>query len=247
MGYEGHAVADRGSRRTRRRKTTQAMERLAQVAETVGGDVVSAGGTGTYDINTAATEIQAGSYALMDGDYGQARPAVHAHARDRRDGDPHERPLVGRRLRAEGDGHGPRQPDHRRRRRVVLLRRAPHVHGRTRPCASAIACSCGPRTSIRRSRTTSACTSPTGRDRCERRRLVARRPPRLGRRPRNELEQARTPGVRDDLVADRGRHEHADADDDEHHRRAPTTVDRPGNPQHRCRRPPAARRPRPSC
>ena len=41
------------------------------VAEAVGGDVVSAGGTGTYDINTAATEIQAGSYALMDSAYGQ--------------------------------------------------------------------------------------------------------------------------------------------------------------------------------
>ena len=47
------------------------MERLARVAEKVGGDIVSAGGTGTYDLNTAATEIQAGSYALMDGDYGK--------------------------------------------------------------------------------------------------------------------------------------------------------------------------------
>ena len=35
----------------------------------VGGEVVSAGGTGTYDINTWATEIQAGSYALMDTAY----------------------------------------------------------------------------------------------------------------------------------------------------------------------------------
>jgi D-serine deaminase-like pyridoxal phosphate-dependent protein len=70
MGYEGHAVGipDRAERAA---KTMQAMERLAQVAETVGGDVVSAGGTGTYDLNPAATEIQAGSYALMDGDYGK--------------------------------------------------------------------------------------------------------------------------------------------------------------------------------
>ncbi|HEY3095496.1 MAG TPA: metal-activated pyridoxal enzyme, partial [Acidimicrobiia bacterium] len=30
-----------------------------------------AGGTGTYDINTWATEIQAGSYALMDTAYGK--------------------------------------------------------------------------------------------------------------------------------------------------------------------------------
>jgi D-serine deaminase-like pyridoxal phosphate-dependent protein len=35
----------------------------------VGNDVVSAGGTGSYDINTVATEIQAGSYALMDTAY----------------------------------------------------------------------------------------------------------------------------------------------------------------------------------
>ncbi len=37
----------------------------------VGGDLISAGGTGTYDINTWATEIQAGSYALMDSAYGK--------------------------------------------------------------------------------------------------------------------------------------------------------------------------------
>jgi D-serine deaminase-like pyridoxal phosphate-dependent protein len=30
------------------------------------GEVMSAGGTGTYDLNTWATEIQAGSYALID-------------------------------------------------------------------------------------------------------------------------------------------------------------------------------------
>jgi D-serine deaminase-like pyridoxal phosphate-dependent protein len=68
MGYEGHAVliADRAERAA---KTMQAMDRLARVAEAVGGDVVSAGGTGTYDLNPAATEIQAGSYALMDTAY----------------------------------------------------------------------------------------------------------------------------------------------------------------------------------
>jgi D-serine deaminase-like pyridoxal phosphate-dependent protein len=68
MGYEGHAVLipDRAERAA---KTVQAMERLARVAELVGGDIVSAGGTGTYDLNTAATEIQAGSYALMDTAY----------------------------------------------------------------------------------------------------------------------------------------------------------------------------------
>jgi D-serine deaminase-like pyridoxal phosphate-dependent protein len=68
MGYEGHAVLmpDRVERAT---TTAKAMERLADAAERVGGPVVSAGGTGTYDLNDLATEIQAGSYALMDGDY----------------------------------------------------------------------------------------------------------------------------------------------------------------------------------
>ena len=33
--------------------------------------MISAGGTGTYDLNTWATEIQAGSYALMDTAYGK--------------------------------------------------------------------------------------------------------------------------------------------------------------------------------
>jgi D-serine deaminase-like pyridoxal phosphate-dependent protein len=35
----------------------------------VGGEIISAGGTGTYDCNIWATEIQAGSYALMDSAY----------------------------------------------------------------------------------------------------------------------------------------------------------------------------------
>jgi D-serine deaminase-like pyridoxal phosphate-dependent protein len=70
MGYEGHVVglADRAERA---RQTDEAMARLARAHADVGGDVVSAGGTGTYDLNTLATEIQAGSYVLMDGAYGQ--------------------------------------------------------------------------------------------------------------------------------------------------------------------------------
>ena len=44
------------------------MERLRAAHADVGGDVVSAGGTGTYDLHgtTGVTEVQAGSYALMD-------------------------------------------------------------------------------------------------------------------------------------------------------------------------------------
>jgi D-serine deaminase-like pyridoxal phosphate-dependent protein len=68
MGYEGHAVGieDHAEREAR---TTEAMERLASAHADVGGDVISAGGTGTFAVNTYATEIQAGSYALMDNAY----------------------------------------------------------------------------------------------------------------------------------------------------------------------------------
>jgi D-serine deaminase-like pyridoxal phosphate-dependent protein len=68
MGYEGHAVlVDDRPRRTA--ETNAAMAQLQHAHEDVGGDVVSAGGTGTFDVNTVATEIQAGSYALMDTAY----------------------------------------------------------------------------------------------------------------------------------------------------------------------------------
>jgi D-serine deaminase-like pyridoxal phosphate-dependent protein len=68
MGYEGHAVGVE-DRATRVRRTEAAMERLASAHADVGGEVCSAGGTGTYDCNPTATEIQAGSYALMDTAY----------------------------------------------------------------------------------------------------------------------------------------------------------------------------------
>ncbi len=70
MGYEGHVVGlpDRGERIE---KVGVAMTLLVRAAELAGGDVISTGGTGTYDINTWGTEIQAGSYALMDTAYDQ--------------------------------------------------------------------------------------------------------------------------------------------------------------------------------
>jgi len=68
MGYEGHAVG-LDERSLRLDLTAQAMELLLQAHADVGGDVISAGGTGTYDLNTWANEIQAGSYALMDAAY----------------------------------------------------------------------------------------------------------------------------------------------------------------------------------
>ena len=68
MGYEGHVVGldDRATRQT---LTAAAMELLLQGQRAAGGDRISAGGTGTYDINVWANEIQAGSYVLMDTAY----------------------------------------------------------------------------------------------------------------------------------------------------------------------------------
>ena len=70
MGYEGHVVgvADRA---TRVEQTEAAMRMLLAAHADVGGELVSGGGTGTFDINTWVTEIQAGSYALMDTAYDQ--------------------------------------------------------------------------------------------------------------------------------------------------------------------------------
>src|SRR5205814_2090983 len=70
MGYEGHVVGI-PDRATREQMTEDAMKLLLRAHADVGGEVVSAGGTGTYDVNTWANEIQAGSYALMDTAYGE--------------------------------------------------------------------------------------------------------------------------------------------------------------------------------
>jgi D-serine deaminase-like pyridoxal phosphate-dependent protein len=63
MGYEGHAVG------IEERLTEESMLRLLAAHAQVGGELMSAGGTGTYDCNVWANEIQAGSYALMDTAY----------------------------------------------------------------------------------------------------------------------------------------------------------------------------------
>jgi len=70
MGYEGHVVG-LTDRAERVRQTAECMAELARAHEDVGGELISAGGTGTFDVNELATEIQAGSYALMDLAYGE--------------------------------------------------------------------------------------------------------------------------------------------------------------------------------
>lgn len=68
MGYEGHMMheADRDNREA---GVARAMAILKSAHRQVGGEVVSGGGTGSFDCNDTVTELQAGSYVLMDGDY----------------------------------------------------------------------------------------------------------------------------------------------------------------------------------
>lgn len=76
MGYEGHVQPIR-ARDERESAARAAMQRLTDTADALRAqglpcDVVSAGGTGTFDISgrvPGVTEIQAGSYVLMDSDY----------------------------------------------------------------------------------------------------------------------------------------------------------------------------------
>jgi D-threonine aldolase len=70
MGYEGHVVG-LPDRAQRAHLVEGCMQLLLQAHDAVGGELVTAGGTGTYDLNTWAGEIQAGSYLLMDTAYAQ--------------------------------------------------------------------------------------------------------------------------------------------------------------------------------
>jgi D-serine deaminase-like pyridoxal phosphate-dependent protein len=74
MGYEGHLMREPRDKKVP--AVEAAMKLLLAAHADVGGDVVSAGGTGTYDCNLWATEIQAGSYCLMDTEYVPHAPAL---------------------------------------------------------------------------------------------------------------------------------------------------------------------------
>jgi D-serine deaminase-like pyridoxal phosphate-dependent protein len=68
MGYEGHLMME--PQETKAEKVAASMATLLDAHREVGGDVISGGGTGTYAVNEWVTELQAGSFALMDTDYG---------------------------------------------------------------------------------------------------------------------------------------------------------------------------------
>ncbi len=67
MGYEGHLMLAPDA--TRAEGVEAAMAVLATAHAEVGGDIVSGGGTGTWADNRWVTELQAGSYLLMDTAY----------------------------------------------------------------------------------------------------------------------------------------------------------------------------------
>jgi D-serine deaminase-like pyridoxal phosphate-dependent protein len=73
MGYEGHLMREPGD--TKADLVERSMAVLAKAHDDVGGEVVSGGGTGTWDVNTWITELQAGSYCLMDTEYREHAPA----------------------------------------------------------------------------------------------------------------------------------------------------------------------------
>ncbi len=83
MGYEGHLMMEpdgsADERAAKAERVEASMATLLAAHAEVGGDVVSGGGTGTWDLNPWVTELQAGSYTLMDGDYARlATPFVPA-------------------------------------------------------------------------------------------------------------------------------------------------------------------------
>lgn len=81
MGYEGHAVLieDPADREQRARDALEQLSGHVAALRAAGfaPEIVSAGGTGTYDLAGSwpdVTEVQAGSFVFMDGRYRTVRP-----------------------------------------------------------------------------------------------------------------------------------------------------------------------------
>lgn len=73
MGYEGHLMGEEDPAK-RAAGFEASIEAMRRAADLVGGEIVSMGGTGTYELHRQAglaTEVQAGSYVLMDTAYGR--------------------------------------------------------------------------------------------------------------------------------------------------------------------------------
>ena len=129
MGYEGHLMREPAEAKAAQVEASMAV--LLAAREDTGGDVVSAGGTGT---TTTVGHRDPGRVLLPDGHRVPApRPGLPPGAvpvDHRHIGQP--RRLGGARRRAQGAGHGPRGP-HRGRRRTCWFVSDEHITFRTRP------------------------------------------------------------------------------------------------------------------
>jgi D-serine deaminase-like pyridoxal phosphate-dependent protein len=67
MGYEGHLMREPADAKAI--QVAAAGQIMRAALEATGGDVISGGGTGTWSTHDWATELQAGSYCLMDTEY----------------------------------------------------------------------------------------------------------------------------------------------------------------------------------
>jgi D-serine deaminase-like pyridoxal phosphate-dependent protein len=67
MAYEGHLMREPADGKPM--KVKEAGEQALAALAATGGELVSGGGTGTWSTNGWATELQAGSYCLMDTEY----------------------------------------------------------------------------------------------------------------------------------------------------------------------------------
>lgn len=84
MGYEGHVVLE-PDRQRRADLAKEAMDLLSRYVQALQDDghrieVVSAGGTNTYDmtgVHPCVTELQAGTYAVVDHTYARLAPVFH--------------------------------------------------------------------------------------------------------------------------------------------------------------------------
>ena len=110
MGYEGHlmVIDDRDEQRAR------VDDAVAPVRGTRGASAATSSAPAapapTTCTRTGVTEVQAGSYALMDTPLRGARPPVRAGLQRLGTVISAVAAIRRRRRRAEGDGHGPRQP-----------------------------------------------------------------------------------------------------------------------------------------
>ena len=109
----------------------RSMRLLLEAADAVGGDIVSGGGTGTWDVNTVDHGAPGRRYCLMDTEYtphaSDFENALFVQATVISKND-----RLGRaRRRPQGVRHGPRRPDRARGRRLLVrVRRAHHLRPR---------------------------------------------------------------------------------------------------------------------